>query len=362
MKQIKYIVTALLGVVLFSCSESEDDTPQIEDHFLSKEIPIEPVNDNYSVGSFYKSFTWNSAVVEVPVAGKYAASLTGDTAAYEKHVQQAATGGIDYFIFGFRSANVAAENTADKTFIDNLQKAPSALQQKFALSYTFASMALTDAKRIETAPSKVPVFLNDFMLMLPYFKAANYMKVDGKCVVYIKDAHNLFSNNNAALYQQLRAQMTAQGIELFIIGNQQEWTPPLRWDFRFVNGVDAVTHTTYNIIDGGNYDRNYFFAKYCNEAWGYSKTKLLDFKLEYVPTISPSYNRRIVTASDKNYVFPKNVAYFESICNVARRASGSHKLILVESFNDWNLDSQLEASVSYGEDYLKILRTEFKLK
>jgi hypothetical protein len=188
------------------------------------------------------------------------------------------------------------------------------------------------------------------------------MKVDGKCVVYIKDAHNLFSNNNAALYQQLRAQMTAQGIELFIIGNQQEWTPPLRWDFRFVNGVDAVTHTTYNIIDGGNYDRNYFFAKYCNEAWGYSKTKLLDFKLEYVPTISPSYNRRIVTASDKNYVFPKNVAYFESICNVARRASGSHKLILVESFNDWNLDSQLEASVSYGDTYLSILKKEFKLK
>ena len=358
MKQIKYIVIVLLGVVLFSCTK--DDSPQIEDHFLSKEIPIEPVKDNYSVGSFYKSFNWNSAVVEVPVAGKY---LSGDPVAYEEHIKQAAAGGIDYFIFGFRSNNVTGEYTADKNFINKLQTAPSALKQKFALSYTFTSLALINPLRnIETAPSKVPVFLNDFMLMLPYFKAANYMKVDGKCVVYINGAQNLTSNNNVALYQQLRTQMTAQGIELFIIGNQQEWSPPLRWIFRFENCVDAVTHSTYNNIPVEQYDRNYFFAKYCNEAWGYSKTRLLDFKLEYVPTISPSFNRRIVNASDKNYVFPKNVAYFESICNVARRASGSHKLILVESFNDWNQDSQLEASVSYGDTYLSILKKEFKLK
>lgn len=359
MKQLKYIVIALFGVVLFSCSE--DDTPQIEDHFLSKEIPNEPVNANYSVGAFYKSFSWNSGVVEVPVAGKYV-SNTGDKDAYAKHVTQAATGGIDYFIFGFRSANVANDNTNDKKFIDILQTAPNALQQKFALSYSFNSMALSNTRRIETAPSKVPVFLNDFMLMLPYFKAPNYMKVDGKCVVYINGAHNLYSNNNAALYQQLRTQMTAQGIELFIIGNQVEWTPPLRYDFRFVNGVDAVTHSTYNNIAAEQYDRNYFFAKYCNEAWGYSKTRLLDFELEYVPTISPSYSKRIVTPSDKNYVFPKNVDYFESICNVARRASGSHKLVLVDSFNDWNIDTQLESSVSYGDTYLSVLKKEFKIK
>jgi len=359
MKQLKYIVIALFGVVLFSCSE--DDAPQIEDHFLSKDIPIEPVNDNYAVGAFYKSFTFNNAVVEVPTAGKYV-SNTGDKDAYEKHVKQAATGGIDYFIFGFRSANLAADNANDIKFINTLQTAPNALEQKFALNYSFSTMALSDARRIETAPSKVPVFLNDFMLMLPYFKAPNYMKIDGKCVVYISSAHNLYSNNNAELYKQLRTQMSAQGIELFIIGNQQEWTPPLRYDFRFVNGVDAVTHSTYNNIDVAQYDRNYFFAKYCNEAWGYSKTRLLDFKLEYVATISPSYNKRIITPSDKNYVFPKNVAYFESICNVARRASGTHKLVLVDSFNDWNIDTQVESAVSYGDTYLSILKKEFKKK
>jgi len=359
MKQLKYIVIALFGVILFSCSEDEE--PQIEDHFLSKDIPIEPVNDDYAVGAFYKSFTFNPAVVEVPTAGKYV-SNTGDKDAYEKHVTQAATGGIDYFIFGFRSANLAADNANDIKFINTLQTAPNALEQKFALNYSFSTMALSDSRRIETAPSKVPVFLNDFMLMLPYFKAPNYMKIDGKCVVYISSAHNLYSNNNAELYKQLRTQMSAQGIELFIIGNQQEWTPPLRYDFRFVNGVDAVTHSTYNNIDVAQYDRNYFFAKYCNEAWGYSKTRLLDFKLEYVATISPSYNKRIITPSDKNYVFPKNVAYFESICNVARRASGTHKLVLVDSFNDWNIDTQVESAVSYGDTYLSILKKEFKKK
>jgi hypothetical protein len=358
MKKLKYICLAVLGLAMFSCSE--DDAPKLEDNFLYKDIPNEPVKDNYSVGAFYKSFNFVSGVVEVPVAGIYGSSK-GDPIAYEKHVKQAAAGGLDYFIFGFRSANNKTENTADITFINTLQTAPNASEQKFALNYNFNSMGLSDTKRIETL-GKVPVFLNDFMLMLPFFKAANYMKIDGKCVVYINGAHNLYSNDNAALYQQLRTQMTAQGVELFIIGNQQEWTPPLRYDFRFVNGVDAVTHSTYNNIDVAAYDRFYFFHKYCNEAWGYSKTRLLDFKLEYVPTISPSYNKKIVTPTNANYVFPKNVTYFEDICNVARRASGAHKLVLVDSFNDWNLDTQLEASVSYGETYLSVLKKEFKIK
>jgi len=358
MKRIKIILIALFGLVFFSCSNEE--SPKIEDNFLYADVPYEPVTANYSVGSFYKSFTWNSNVKEVPEAGKYV-SNTGDAVAYEKHIKQAADGGIDYFIFGFRSAKVATENTADINFIKTLQTAPSAATQKFALSYSFSSMGLADNKRIEPT-GQVPIFLNDFKLMLPFFQAANYMKVDGKCVVYIKDAHNLFADNNKALYEQLRAQMTGLGVELFIIGNQQEWTPPLRWDFRFVGGVDAVTHSTYNNIAVEHYDRNYYFAKFCNEAWGYSKTRLLDFKLEYVPTISPSYNRRIVTPTDVNYVFPKNVAYFEGICNVARRSSGVHKLILVESFNDWNIDTQLEASVSYGSTYLQVLKKEFKTK
>ena len=358
MKRIKIIIIALFGFMFFSCSNEE--SPKIEDNFLYKDVPIEPVNVNYSVGAFYKSFNWSSGVVEVPQAGKYIANL-GDPVAYEKHIKQAVAGGIDYFIFGFRSAKVATENTADVNFIKTLQTAPSAATQKFALSYSFSSMALSDTKRIEPT-GQVSIFLNDFMLMLPFFQATNYMKVDGKCVVYIKDAYNLFANDNATLYQQLRAQMKTVGVELFIIGNQQEWTPPLRWDFRFVNGVDAVTHSTYNNIDVASYDRFYFFNKFCDQAWGYSKTRLLDFKLEYVPTISPSFNRKIVTPTDANYVFPKNVAYFEGICNVARRASGVHKLVIVDSFNDWNADTQIESSVSYGDTYLSILKKEFKIK
>jgi len=357
MKLTKYIVVTLFGLSLFSCSNV--DSPKIEDNFLNADVPYEAVKDNYSVGAFYKSFNWNSGVVEVPVAGKYSSNL-GDPVAYEQHVKQAAVGGVDYFIFGFRSNEKSTENTADVNFINKLQTAPNALEQKFALSYSFTSMGLSDTKRIETI-GKVPVFLNDFNLMLPYFKAPNYMKVDGKCVVYISGAHNLFANDNAALYKQLRAQMSAQGIELYLIGNQQEWTPPLRYDFRFVNGVDAVTHSTYTNIDIGFYDRHNFFIKYCNEAWGYSKTRLLDFKLEYVPTISPSFSKKIASPTNTNYVFPKDATYMKDICNVARRASGAHKLVIVDSFNDWNLDTQLESATTYGEDYLKILRAEFKL-
>ncbi|NDP28881.1 MAG: hypothetical protein GZ087_15890, partial [Flavobacterium sp.] len=47
MKRIKIITITLFGLVFFSCSNEE--SPKIEDNFLYKEVPIEPVNANYAV-------------------------------------------------------------------------------------------------------------------------------------------------------------------------------------------------------------------------------------------------------------------------------------------------------------------------
>jgi hypothetical protein len=68
-------------------------------------------------------------------------------------------------------------------------------------------------------------------------------------------SHNLYANDSEALYQQLRSQMSGLGVELYLIGEQTDWTPPLRYSMRFVNAVDAVTHRTYLDIEKIEYDR-----------------------------------------------------------------------------------------------------------
>ena len=355
MKNIKKILLLIILMISFSCTE---DNIAIEDSFLNYDIPIVSVTSDYIVGAQYSRFIRRSTVPEEPTIGVYNPNVS-DPAVYEEHVKQAQIAGIDFFIFQFRSANNQNQNNQDTTFINELQAAPNAGDVNFALSYNFGNMGLNNNNRIESK-GLVQRFIDDFKLMIPFFNQTNYMKVDGKNVVYLLNSHNLHSDDNAALYQQMRAELSDLGVALYLIGMQNEWTPTLRYDFRFVNGVDAVTHTTYATVNINFYDRIINFHKFMDQAWLYHKETFEKYNIEYIPTISPSINLKIVNGGSNIHVYDKDESWFRANCNVARRAAGTNRIILVDSFNDWNRGTQLESATSYGEQYLQILREEFK--
>lgn len=356
MKAINKFLSLLIVLSIFSCTE--DDITEPGNTILDYDIPQVPVTSDYLVGSRYLRYGRLGSVVETPSIGVYDGNLGGPLI-YEEHVKQAKTAGIDFFIFEMRSSNNIAQYNQDISFINGLLTSSNANELKFAISYNFASMNLNNNSRIE-GRNLVPKFIEDFKLMIPYFEKTNYMSVDGKKVVYITNAFNLFSNDNAALYQQMRAELRSLGFELFIIGDQQEWTPTLRFDFRFVNAVDAVTHKTYALINVNQYDVLNTFHKFTDIAFNYHKETWSKYNIEYVPTISPSINIRLQNQGSPTFIIEKNAQWFRDFCNIARRATGGSKLIILDSFNNWNNDTQVEASESYGEDYLKIVREEFK--
>jgi len=355
MKNIKKILLLIILIISFSCTE---DNITVEDSFLNYDIPIVPVTSDYTVGAQYSRFNRRNTVPEEPTIGVYNANVS-DPAIYEEHVKQAQKAGIDFFIHQFRSANNQNQNNQDTAFINKLQAAPNAADVNFALSYNFGNMALNNNNRIESK-GLVQRFIDDFKLMIPFFDQTNYMKVDGKNVVYLLNSHNLHSDDNATLYQEMRAELSDLGVELYLIGMQNEWTPTLRYDFRFVNGVDAVTHTTYAAVNINLYDRIINFHKFMDIAWLYHKETFEKYNIEYIPTISPSINLKIVNSGSNIHVYDKDESWFRANCNVARRAAGTNRIILVDSFNDWNRGTQLESATSYGEQYLQILREEFK--
>ncbi|WP_319589313.1 glycoside hydrolase family 99-like domain-containing protein [uncultured Draconibacterium sp.] len=357
MKIKNYIILLFIGLTAFSCVE--DDGIFVEDHFLNEEVPIVAVDADYVVGAHYSKFQWKSTVTEEPTLGKYDGER-GDPEIYAQHVSQAQTGGIDYFLLTLRSTVNVAEFQTDSTFIDTLQMASNAAEMKFALSYNFGSMGLQDSKRIEDQ-GLVSTFLNDFKKMMPFFQMSNYMKVDGRCIVFMDGSQDLHSNDNKALYDQLRSQMSGLGVELFLIGYQNSWTPPLRYDFRFVDCVDAVTHDTYTTVSKYHNERTTFFQKMCWQAWKYHQETFAANGIEYIPTIAPSNNPLINNSGSQNWVVEKDATWFSDNCNVARNVAGAHKLILVDSFNDWNRGTQLESANTYGEEFLQILRREFKV-
>jgi len=357
MKHYKIIHFLFLLAVFFSCTE--DAVVTDDDNILNYEVPFEPIISDYLVGAQYTRFVRRNNVPEEPSIGIYNGNVA-DPLVYEQHVNQANTAGIDFFIFQFRSANNSNLNNQDATYINDLQTASNSQDVNFALSYNFANMGLNNNRRIEDA-GLVQRFIDDFKLMIPFFNQPNYMKVDEKNIVYIFNSHVLHSNDNAALYQSMRDELSAMGVELYLIGMQNQWTPTLRFDFRFVNGVDAVTHSPYAIVNQNDYDRFTYFHRIVNLAWEYHKDTWLSYNIEYIPTIAPSVNLKIINSGSPTYVIDKNEDWFRAHCNVARRAVGTNKIVLLDSFNDWNKGTQLESADTYQNEYLNILREEFKV-
>ena len=357
MKHYKIIYFLFLLAAFFSCTE--DAVVTDDDNILNYEVPFEPIISDYLVGAQYTRFVRRNNVPEEPSIGIYNGNVA-DPLVYEQHVNQANTAGIDFFIFQFRSANNSNLNNQDVTYINDLQTASNSQNVNFALSYNFANMGLNNNRRIEDA-GLVQRFIDDFKLMIPFFNQPNYMKVDEKNIVYIFNSHVLHSNDNAALYQSMRDELSAMGVELYLIGMQNQWTPTLRFDFRFVNGVDAVTHSPYAIVNQNDYDRFTYFHRIVNLAWEYHKDTWLSYNIEYIPTIAPSVNLKIINSGSPTYVIDKNEDWFRAHCNVARRAVGTNKIVLLDSFNDWNKGTQLESADTYQNEYLNILREEFKV-
>jgi hypothetical protein len=250
-----------------------------------------------------------------------------------------------------------------------LHKAPNAKEMKFAFSYTFNAPGFSNTSPFQESSSTEMQFLKDFELMKDFFdekKYPNYMRINNKVVVYMNNSFSFFAYDNTKLYEKLRKQMSEKGVELYLIGMQLEWTPTLRFFTkgynRFEGCVDALTYTNYANIELLLYDRQLFFHKYVDLAWSYHKETLAKYNIEFVPTISPSYNPKINNQSSTNYVIAKNEDWFKANCNIARKTSGVNKLVIIDSFNNWNLDTQIEsANNSYGEDYLKIVKSEFKV-
>lgn len=353
--------------VLAACVK-KTDAPTVDSNILNYKIQEIPVTQDYQVGAFYTyAGTFNTLVKDTPVAGRY--NMPGgvvDPAVMTQHISQAGKAGVDYFVFSFRSANRDLNNyKIDSAVIRSFLNANSA-NLKFALAYNWStgSYGVSTTNPLENDAVKLEQFFQDILRMAQFMTNANYMKVNGKVLLYLLNAQIIYSNNNAAIYTTLRSRLSALGIELYLVGMQERWSPPARYPFRFQKCVDAIYHQSYSSVIT-DYDRFYLLPQMMDQNWKYSIQYWKDnsWGVDYIPCISPGYSQQILTptGTNPNYGRTDSGALYKQLCNVAKmNANQNTRLILIESWNDWQLGTQLEAAKSYGELYLNITKKEFK--
>jgi hypothetical protein len=408
-------------VQAFSSCKDEQGESSIDDFFLNYEIKEIPVTSDIPVGAILynpagtlqNEEIWTRLTEERiesqgfvgpyvrPMLGRYGLDVDEEgAAALQQIIDWGLEARIDFFILPvvreernrIYPRNILSEDSA---FINLFQMKNDTLPSvelkgmKFALMtdmYGFCSNlnnstlietveATTIRLDVETANERDTVVprLNQlyayFERLSDYFSDPNYYHIDGRPVVILRDLQQLYAENPEAVYQGIRdAVRQHSGKDVYLIAQQQAWTPPARFTVFFLQGkVDAVTMRNMSNVGGGNWDRTYFLPQMINENFKYNREYIrTNFGIDFVPSVSPSYNYYPLSATAYNEPqVPKNPDEFRKYCNVAKMNLGQTPLVIVDAFNNWETDSAIEPTVEgygtgYGNLYLQLIREQFK--
>jgi hypothetical protein len=385
MKNIIYItIFSLVALFLSSCQQDED--PTIEEHFLKYEIEAVPVTQDYLVGVDYRfaptygNTRYKAQFGKTPVLGEYAniiGAVTGSTAlVVDSHLVMMNRAKIDFIILTVRSGTTANSSyKTDTAYINRILSSKYLGNVKIALAYDFSGLSLgsnpptpsDSSMLIEKKANALTNYINDYTIyMAPYFNKTAYLKVGNKKVIFLKNAYRLYAKSNPEVTKKLREALSATGQEIYLAGQNEKWSPPLRYEHRFKNAVDAIYHDNYLGIATNDLTRLYQFNQVTDQAWKYSKPVFNDWGIEFIPNIGPSYNPNLNSPNSispyYNPFFPKDSLFFVDYCNVGKANADVRRMILVDSWNNWSYDGQIEPAKEYGDSYLKILRDQFKMK
>jgi hypothetical protein len=216
------------------------------------------------------------------------------------------------------------------------------------------------------AYSRTDMFAEFFKSLTRYFKDGQYFRVDGKPLVVLQGAHKLYSRDCKAFYTALRqAVRDYSGEELYIVAQQDAWSPPARFEYFYKNCVEAVTHK--NMYHQGDWNRSLLYPQFIYLNWEYSRNYFRDNwnSTDYIPTGSVAFSGYVDNGSyDKPSVnFDENT--FRTMCNVMKCQAGASRIVFLDSFNQIQYSSFLEPTKEdygngFGTKFLDIVKEEFK--
>lgn len=375
------IIAAVIGMT--SCEQEHG--PSINDHFLNYKIPNVPVTEDYVVGvaynytvSSYGDTRYKDLFAKTPVLGEYSniKNMVQGKAVVDQHLEWLNQADVDFLILTIRSGSTANSSfRTDTSYINRILSSPNLGDLKIAFAYDYGGLGLgsdvptadNQTMLIENKAGALANYIKDYTdFMGPYFDKPAYMKVDGKNLVFLMNAYRLWSKDNPALTQSVRDALQAKGHEIFLVGEQETWSPPQRYEHRFRNAVDGIFHSNYLAIATNDLTRLYQFHQVTDQAWKYSKNMFNTWGVEYIPRIGPSRNSNLNSGNAispyYNPYFEKDSTFFADYCNVGKLNADRKRIVLVESWNEWRYDTQIEPATEYGDLYLQMLKQQFKVK
>ncbi|AQT69803.1 hypothetical protein STSP2_03000 [Anaerohalosphaera lusitana] len=320
---------------------------------MAEKIP-EPVADapaKISVGTYYypwyirSKHKWKQAMrlhlrtPQIPKAGLYDSR---NPSVIAEHIEQSVRAGIEFWAVSWWGP----DESTDRNFKDHILTHPEASKLKYAILYEstgrFGSFKNPDYSN----------WMDDMRYLKDqYFDNPNYLKINGRPVVFVYLSRVYFRGRGADALEQMRRELP----EIYLVGDDVFYGDSTSvYKSEWAKNFDAVT--AYDVYGqsisklGGTQKAVQFLAHNYQQA----KQAANSVGTAFIPAIAPGYNDTAVRDGH-----PGRARYFTDTPDsqpgdifraMIRKAAipntdpSCDNIIMVTSFNEWYEDTQIEAT------------------
>jgi hypothetical protein len=345
-KYIKFLVAICL---FFSCKKQNEHLPP---DFNYKIEPV-AISENVNVGAYYYNYSaadWTKKYTNEPEIGEYSAL---DPLVMEQHRQWADLGGVDFFIFNWNG-------TSGNALLDNFV-AGRKNKVKMVINYNVAHLSATNASPLVGA--KLNTMITELKALATNHLSKDYYFNIGNQPVILITPLNLSASLAASIdfstvIPAVKQALDEVGIKIYLMGEiTSGWLPPVRYA-PAIKAMDAVNLNNWS-TDG--YDRSVFFASYCDMNWKNWTDSTTSWNIDFTPVIFPGFNDKAMTPASKLFNLGGNKEFYTNFSNVAKRNMSKNRIVLINSWNNFQMGTSIEPTVEYGKLFLETTKTEFKI-
>ena len=295
---------------------------------------------------WYNPLHWKEGYIERPILGLYNSQ---DKIVINKHIDWATGHGIDCFVLSWWGPYSFEDETIKIILNSDLAK-----DIKLAILYESLGRLRYSSVNGEISINlndtyNRQVLVNDFdYINKNYFLHPSYMRIDEKPVIFIY-LSRVFGGDMEGVINNLRSKYN-----VFIVADEVYWQNPKEPEvierIKLYDGVTAYNmHTNIDwIIED--------FENNVSDKYREWLEVIKTLNIYFVPSSIPGFDDREVRTG--NIPIPRSIERFMKHLDIA--VSNSYptpKMILITSFNEWHENTQIEPSVNYELDYLKLLKS-----
>ncbi len=314
-------------------------------------------------GGFGNNRNWSGNYLRIklvpeqhPLLGEYSSRNTG---IIQTHVSWAQQAEIDFFAIAWRGLG----SWGHETLVDYVLEEPKFDEIEWCILYETPTIlgGAPDVSSFSFTLAARDTFLNHLLTFHDeFFSRTNYLHIDGKPVVILRQSRKITGDARLALNAMRIAYSDSTGGEsVYLVGDEVIWGAVAPPDRSRISAMDAITGIDLSVLGAHDgYPAGTGFLEDVSLLWQEYATVISELPeaIPLIPTVWPGFNDR-AWAGITHPIISREVtggiestgATYDQMWLVAGAQASDPAVILLNSFNDWQRDTQIEVLADNGD-------------